>query len=431
MRILTRLVGVVVLVASTLYSQTNATDQSKQDFCRLLDPMIFPPEACSAIRAYVSPADQVGFIAEDGSFIVLAPRADGKGNVTTYTLPPKLRSEIALNGLRVALEDIMSIAKSKPDSVFAGMFPDGRALWIKLRDAYCYYHPESAYISLGNTENTVPSQKCDAVTAIPDEKTLNDQFSQALVFESNYRTFLLSDNCNGQRECLQALVDVYKPVLGSIEKHDQQKQTPPPPAPTQAATVTEPPHKTGPSCGKNISFAMPVGGRIQPAVPDFAAKWIDKNQNHYPDVCFSQTPVPNAENYLLVFSNSESATMGFYPKVQTSTSTNTSPVSGNGTITDNYGGMWYYSYNGTVTTTTTTTQNLNLPYTDVSNTLYVHGYNQRGVLLVSRQRTVTRRSGGDAYNTLGYNLGSLFSSIHVKERLLKEAVNDLVRSNPR
>jgi len=53
-------------------------------------------------------------------------------------------------------------------------------------------------------------------------------------------------------------------------------------------------------------------------------------------------------------------------KLRHRASTNTTPVSGSGTVTDSYGGMWNYTYDGTVTTTTTTTTTTheNLPYTD-------------------------------------------------------------------
>ena len=105
-----------------------------------------------------------------------------------------------------------------------------------------------------------------------------------------------------------------------------------------------------------------------------------------------------------------------------------SPVLGSGTVTDNYGGIWDYTYNGTVTTTTTTSENVDLPYTDTSNTLYIYSYDQGGSLLSQHWRTVTTRSGGDPYNTLGYNLGSALASIHIRENLLKDAVNDIVKS---
>ena len=98
-------------------------------------------------------------------------------------------------------------------------------------------------------------------------------------------------------------------------------------------------------------------------------------------------------------------------------------MSGSGTVTDSYGGMWFYTYNGTVTTTTTSTENVDLPYIDTANTLYVSCYRQDGTPCGISWRTITSRSGGDPYNTLGYNLGSLLASIHMKQNLLRDAVN--------
>ena len=178
-------------------------------------------------------------------------------------------------------------------------------------------------------------------------------------------------------------------------------------------------------CEKNISFAMAEAGQIVPRVPSFAQKWTKKNQSKHPGLCFSQNPISDADNYLLVFSTSQSAFNGIYPTVHTSTSTNTTPVSGNCTVTDYYGGMWQYSFDGTVTTTTTTTEHLSLPYTDTSNTLYLYSYGQNGRAISQRSRTLTTRQGGDGMNTLGYNLGALLGSIHMKQGLLSDVVKDV------
>ena len=185
------------------------------------------------------------------------------------------------------------------------------------------------------------------------------------------------------------------------------------------------------ACDKNISFAVAEGGQIVPRTPGFAQKWVAKNQKKYAGLCFSQVPDSRAANYLLVFSTSQSAFNGIYPTVRTntSTSTNMTPVSGSGTVTDNYGGMWNYTYDGTITTTTTTTTTTqdNLPYTDTSNTLYLNAYSQNGSIVSERWRTVTTRQGGDAGNTLGYNVGAALVTIHFKEHLLKQAVEDVTR----
>ncbi len=98
-------------------------------------------------------------------------------------------------------------------------------------------------------------------------------------------------------------------------------------------------------------------------------------------------------------------------------------------VTDNYGGMWNYTYDGTVTTTTTTTTTTHddLPYTDTSSTLYLRSYDQNGRVISERWRTITTRQGGDGANTLGYNLGAALGAIHMKQHLLKNVVEDVTK----
>jgi hypothetical protein len=197
--------------------------------------------------------------------------------------------------------------------------------------------------------------------------------------------------------------------------------TPRPSAPAQVAEIGV---NIG-RCEKNISFAVAEGGQVVPRVPKFAYKWVNKNGHKFPSMCFSQRPLANTDNYLLVFSTSQDQFNGLFPTVHTTTSTNTTPVSGSGTVTDYSGGIWQYTYSGTVTTTTTTTQHLDLPYMDTSNSLYLNVYSGNGYEVSHRWRTVTTRQGGDGMNTLGYNLGALLTSIHMKEGLLKDGIKDV------
>jgi len=229
------------------------------------------------------------------------------------------------------------------------------------------------------------------------------------------------------------------PVATEHIRSSSLAQTPPSPGATAsfqsspAAATTATVSSTAVGCDKNISFAVAEGGQIVSRVPAFAEKWISKNQNKYAGLCFSQVPDSQAANYLLIFSTSQSAFNGIYPTVKTSNSTNTSatPVSGSGTVTDNYGGMWNYTYDGTATTTTTTTTTTHedLPYTDTSNTLYLNSYDQQGRMISQRWRTITTRQGGDGANTLGYNLGAALGAIHMKEHLLKSVVEDVAKGS--
>lgn len=398
---------------------TQQVEKQRHD-CQMIDPDIFPAETCAVVLSYMSPADQLGPIAEDGSFLVLSPGADGKMALRTFTLPPKLRSEITLNLTNSTLREIALNAEQEPNGLIAAMAPQGHELWLKLRDVYCYYHPDATYNDWRQNK-----QKCIAVAHVPDEKTLEDEFSGALVFNVNYHTFLnertvsrLDSGSGAIRQPTQ--VNDTKETQPLSESASNNLSAAAPSRSSAQAPVS-------PACARNLSFAVAEGGQIVTRVPDFAAKWISKNQKKYQNTCFSQSPVQNADNFLLVFGRSSSVFMGLYPTVRTSTSTNTSPVSGSGTVTDNYGGMWYYTYNGTVTTTNTTTEHVDVPYTDTSNTLYLYCYDQAGRLRGHYWRTLTSRSGGDTYNTLGYNLGSALASIHMRERLLKSAVSDIAQ----
>jgi hypothetical protein len=404
---------------STAEQVSSSHSAAQLEACqKQIDPQIYPADTCTVILGYLAPSDELGLGPfEDGSFMVITRSADGKSNAKTYYLPPTIRSEIALKTMRQTLQDVQSLADKEPNGIFAGMLPDGRDLWTKLVAAFCYYHPDEQYADPSGS-----LAKCHREGSLPDDKTLESEFDGAMVYKNNYFTFL--DARVAQRLDTNAAT---APTVPPSQTH--------PPASTAAITssanMVRPVVQTG--CDKNISFAVAGGGQIVSRVPAFAEKWISKNQKKYTGLCFSQTPDPQAANYLLVFSTSQSAFNGIYPTVRTSTSTNTSttPVSGSGTVTDNYGGMWNYTYDGTATTTTTTTTTTheNLPYTDTSNTLYLNSYDQHGRMISQRWRTITTRQGGDGANTLGYNLGAALGAIHMKEHLLKSVVEDVAKGS--
>ena len=190
-------------------------DEQLRDCRRMIDADIFPSETCSAILTYMSPADQLGPVSEDGSFIVLSPAPDRKtNNARTYYLPPKLRSEIALNTIKGTLDDVEFVAKDEPGSLIAAMSPQGQDLWLKLRDVYCYYHPKGIYTDLSENKQT-----CVAVQHLPDEKTLEGEFNGALIFKVNYLTFL---NDRIQAKLERETANQTKPAQGDQMPHDGQ-----------------------------------------------------------------------------------------------------------------------------------------------------------------------------------------------------------------
>jgi hypothetical protein len=204
--------------------------------------------------------------------------------------------------------------------------------------------------------------------------------------------------------------------------------TPPAPAPIgPAPTPTPTASKHAPEISKKVvEFAIADGSGVHPGTPGWTENWIRKNEKKYPGISFQQgSPVQGAENYLIVFSASANAVLGFDPVVRTNTSTNTTPVSGSGTITSNYGSTWNYTYDGQVTTTTTTTTQENVPYTIQSNTLYATAYNEHGVIVSQRWHVYSTQQGGDPYRGLGHNLGNALASINSRGRLVNAVVEDI------
>lgn len=181
------------------------------------------------------------------------------------------------------------------------------------------------------------------------------------------------------------------------------------------------------ACTKVVSFALADASGIHlfMGTGNWIANWVQKNAKKYPDMCFSQTPSGGHANYLIVLSQSANYFTGFDPVVRTNTSTSSGPVSGNGTVTDNYGEMWNYTYNGTTTTTTTTTDHENVPYTINSNTIFAYAYAEGGAIVSRRYHVFSSKSGGDAANTAGYNIGSALASINARGRLLGSVVKDI------
>jgi hypothetical protein len=175
-----------------------------------------------------------------------------------------------------------------------------------------------------------------------------------------------------------------------------------------------------------ISFAIADRGAVHSGAMGWTRNWVDKNGKKFPEALFQDCPVQGAKNYLIVFSASRTVLNGFEPVVRTSTSTSTSPVSGSGTLTDSYGFTWSFTYNGDVTTTTTTTTQENVPYTIQSNTLYATAYDEHGVMVSQRWQVYSTKQGGDAANSLGYNLGSALFAINSRGRLLNAVVRDIV-----
>lgn len=175
-----------------------------------------------------------------------------------------------------------------------------------------------------------------------------------------------------------------------------------------------------------VTFAtMLPNGTMQPLAPEWAIKWAKKNEKKYPNVKFQTSGSRSAygNNFLVVFSSSSSVLQGFQPVTHTQTSTNTSYVSGNGTVMANDGSMWNYDVSGTVDTTTTTTVHENAAYTQNTNILYVTAYDETGQMVAQQSHVYSTRQGGDASYSAGYNIGNALGAINARGRTLSWVVD--------
>jgi PEGA domain-containing protein/PDZ domain-containing protein len=182
---------------------------------------------------------------------------------------------------------------------------------------------------------------------------------------------------------------------------------------------------TGP-CTKNVSSAVVTSTGAEPLFPDFVTNWWKKNAKNFPGVCLSSKPSSTARNYLLVFSTSQSYYTGLMPTTHTYTNTSSTAFSANGSAMDQYGNRWNYTATGDAQTTTATTVNENVPYTDRAVGLFTRTYDSTGRIIRSDGHLYRTRTGGDASNTAGYNIGSALSNINARGKMVKSALLAIV-----
>jgi hypothetical protein len=161
------------------------------------------------------------------------------------------------------------------------------------------------------------------------------------------------------------------------------------------------------TCSKVVTFAVADASGVHPSLGSrgWIANWVEKNANKLPDICFSQRPMRDRANYLIVLSQSASYFHGFEPVVRTDET-------------------WNYSDDGTATSTTTTTRE-NVPYTINSNTIYANAYDDRGTLVSHRSHIYSKKSGGDPTDSAEYNIENELRAINARGRLIHSVVMDI------
>jgi hypothetical protein len=134
-----------------------------------------------------------------------------------------------------------------------------------------------------------------------------------------------------------------------------------------------------PGCSKNITLGSLKGEKLVLGTPQWAEKWIEKNQKRMPQVCFSDTPMQEARNYLIVFYTTPRTGNAAGLSNAALTTVQGTPASGVGTFTLSYGSTWHYSYDRTVGITVLTRDDADEPHGQPGQALYATAYSEEGV----------------------------------------------------
>jgi hypothetical protein len=179
-------------------------------------------------------------------------------------------------------------------------------------------------------------------------------------------------------------------------------------------------------CTKNVSLGSLDKEKLFLAIPEWAANWYEKNQKRFPGMCFSDSPMPGAQNYLVVFYTSAPAVSGIDPLKNISASADISP-SGVGTFTTSYGSTWHYTYDRTATTTVTTVLTEKVPHNLQPNVLYATAYSEQGIPISQHWPTAITKKGKETSGKPGKNRDASLPAIHMMGELLNEMAEDIAK----
>jgi hypothetical protein len=133
------------------------------------------------------------------------------------------------------------------------------------------------------------------------------------------------------------------------------------------------------TCIKNVSLGGMDKDKLFLAIPEWALQWHEKNQKRFPGICFSNSLMPGAQNYLVVFYTAEPLAAGTESLAKISGFGEMTPVSGKGSFTTSDGSTWHYTYEQTVMTTITSVSADMAPHNQPSTVLYATAYSEQGI----------------------------------------------------
>ena len=180
-------------------------------------------------------------------------------------------------------------------------------------------------------------------------------------------------------------------------------------------------------CTKNVSLGSLDKERLFLAIPEWAANWYEKNQKRFPGMCFSDSPMLGAQNYLVVFYTSAPAVSEIDTLKAISAAADMSPKSGVGTFTTSYGSTWHYTFDRTATTTVTTVLTEKVPHSLQSNVLYATAYSEKGIPISQHWPTAEAKYGKGTSVKQGKNRDAALPGIRIMSDLLNQMAEDIAK----
>jgi hypothetical protein len=189
-------------------------------------------------------------------------------------------------------------------------------------------------------------------------------------------------------------------------------------------------------CTKNVSLGSLDKEKLFLAIPEWAANWYEKNQKRFPGMCFSDSPMPGAQNYLVIFYTSAPVAPGIDSLKKVSASADMSPLSGVGTFTTGYGSTWHYTHDRTATTTVTSVLVEKVPQNLQPNVLYATAYTEQGIPISQHWPTAITKGGKETSGKPekpekprkpGKNRDASLPAIHMMGELLNEMAEDIAK----
>ncbi len=147
-----------------------------------------------------------------------------------------------------------------------------------------------------------------------------------------------------------------------------------------------------PGCTKNITLGTVGKEKLYLGIPEWASRWIEKNSKKLPGICFSDSPMSGARNFLIVFYTSAESSQTELLTTAPSSSAASWPE-GQGAFTTSYGSTWHYHHDETVGTTVTSLLPDDSPHGGPAHVSYAMAYTDDGMPISQRRPpTETKKS---------------------------------------